>query len=122
MDLRRLAGIERLLPACRAQAPAIARLQTGKAGRWSRARQIVAGRPRKREEPGIDLRADGVHAEILGSGLAAAGPIESGQGFRAAFGERFAENVARPPWPAGIGTGSIGHGSTPSFTLGGGRR
>src|SRR5439155_7204290 len=92
-DLRCLAGIEGFLPARGAQAPTIAGLETGKAGCRDRARQIVAGGVRKGEELRIDPGAYGMDAEILGTGLAAAGAIEAGQWVRAALGERFAEHI-----------------------------
>ena len=126
--LRRLAGVERLLPARRAQAPAIAGLQPGKAGGRKRGRQIVAGRFRERQELGIDPGADRMHAEILGAGLAAAGAIKPGQRLGAAFGERLAEDVARP---VGAGRGSEPEASGTSVSCvvsvssggdGGGRR
>src|SRR6476620_6255901 len=107
--LRRLPRVERLLPARRAQAPAIARLQPGKSGGRNRDREIVAGRLREREKLGVYLGAYRMHAEILGAGLATAGPVEPGQRLRAAFGKRFAEHIARPGGPPRSGTGSVGH-------------
>src|SRR5216683_4640183 len=88
------AGLESFLPALGAQAPAVARLQPGEPGGRDRRRQIVAGSARKRQEFGIDPGADGMEADILGTGLAAAGPVEPGQRFCAAFGELLAENIA----------------------------
>src|SRR5262249_27657244 len=76
---RRLAGAERLLPARRAETPAIARLQPGKPDLRHRGRQIVAGSFGKRQELGIDAGAHGVNADILGPGLATAGAVEAGQ-------------------------------------------
>src|SRR6516225_975625 len=93
-DLWRFTGLERLFPALGAQAPAIARLETGKAEGRHRRRQIVAGLFRKSQKRGIDLGAHRVHPEILGSGVAAAVAIKSGHRLRAAFGERLAENIA----------------------------
>src|SRR5712692_7829626 len=92
--LGRLAGLEGLPPAGGAQAPAIARLQSGKPGGRDRRRQIVAGGARKRQEIGVDPGAYGVDAEIFRTGLAAAGPVKPGQRLRAAFAERLAEHVA----------------------------
>src|SRR5438270_3347537 len=68
----RLAGLEGLLPARRAQAPAIAGLEAREADLRHRGREIVAGRLRENEELGIDMRAHRVHAKIVGAGVAAA--------------------------------------------------
>src|SRR4029077_379419 len=85
-----------LLPARRAQAPAITGFQAREAGGRNRCRQIVAGGFREGQEVGVDMGADGVDAEILRPGLAAAGAVEPGQRVRAALGERL---PAEPGWP-----------------------
>src|SRR5213082_2743472 len=112
LHLGRLAGVKGLLPARRAQAPAIAGLEAREADLRHRGREIVAGRLRENEELGIDMRADRVHAKIVGAGVAAAGAVKPGHRVRAAFCEWLAQHVAwpgaRPAAPAGIGTGSIG--------------
>src|SRR5260370_9750252 len=89
-----LAGVERLLPARRAQAPAVARLQPREAGLRHRRRQIVAGGAREREKIGVDPGAHGVHAEIVRAGLTAAGALKPGQRFRPPFGERLDKRLA----------------------------
>src|ERR1700680_2746658 len=78
-DAWRMAGVERLLPARRAQAPAIARLQPVEAELRQRGREVVAGGLRKRKELGVDLGADRVQPDILGAGIAAAFAVEPGQ-------------------------------------------
>src|SRR5271155_400470 len=93
-DFGSFAGLECLLPALGAQAPAIARLQTRKAEFRYRRRQIVAGRLRERQKGGIDAGANRVQPEILGSGIAAAVAVKSGHRLGAALGERLAEHVA----------------------------
>jgi hypothetical protein len=69
-------------------------LQTRKAELRHWGRQIVAGRLGKRQKSGIDLGADCMHPEILGSGIAATVAVKPGHRFGAALGERFAEYVA----------------------------
>src|SRR5689334_15573056 len=77
-DLRRHAGVQRLLPAGRAEAPAVAGLQARKAVLREGRREIVAGALGVGEELGGDDAADGVAADILGRGVAAAVAEESG--------------------------------------------
>src|ERR1700738_3141366 len=109
-DLGCLAGLERLFPALRAEAPAVARLEAGEAEFGHRGREIVAGRARERQEVGIDFCAHSVQPQIFGPGVAAAVAIKSGHWLGAAFGGRFAEDVA------GIthGQGSLGFELTPA--------
>src|SRR5260370_15780531 len=54
----------------------------------------------------VDPGAQGMDAEIVRAGLAAAGAVKPGQRFRAAFGERLAKDIARAGGP-GVGTGRI---------------
>src|SRR5882762_8437177 len=109
-DLGCLAGFERLFPALRAETPAVARLEAGEAEFGHRGREIVAGSSRERQKRCIDLCAHSVQPQIFGPGVAAAVAIKSGHRLGAAFGERFAEDVA------GIthGQGSSGFELTPA--------
>src|SRR5260370_8661690 len=54
----------------------------------------------------VDPGAQGMDAEIVRAGLAAAGAVKRGQRFRAAFGERVAKDIARTGGP-GVGNGRI---------------
>src|ERR1700733_15535476 len=99
-DARRVPGVESVLPACRAEAPAIARPQPLEAELRNRCRQIVARRLRKREKFGVDPRAHGMHADILRPGVAAPVAIEAGQRLGAAFAERLAEDILRRRGPS----------------------
>ena len=109
-------GFERLLPAFGAKAPAIARLEPRKAEFGHRCRQIVADRLRERQKRGIELGADSMHPEILGSGVAAAIPIEASHRLDAAFGEWLAEDVARIGYRLSLH--GFGSGRTAIGTLG----
>src|SRR5208282_4774026 len=84
-DPGRFAGLECFFPTLGAQAPAIARLEPGKAEFGHRGRQIVAGGLRECQKRGVDLGAHGVHPEIFGSGVAAAVSIKPGHRLGAAL-------------------------------------
>src|SRR5262245_54976972 len=80
-DLRRAAGVERLLPALGAQAPAIARLQALEAELGHGRAEVVAARLGEGEELPRHHGTDRVQAGILAAGVAAAVAVEAGQGF-----------------------------------------
>jgi hypothetical protein len=94
-DLRRVAGNEGFLPARRAQAPAVARLQPGKSKFGTRRGQVIAARLREHEELRGHDRAYCVRPAILRSGIAAAVAKEAGQGPGRAGRERAAQHVPR---------------------------
>src|SRR5690242_7605897 len=94
-DLRGGAGVERLLPARRAQAPAVARLEAGEAVLWHRRGEIVAGGLREGEELGGHDDANRVQAVILAAGVAAGVAIEAGQRLGGAGPQRAAQHVDR---------------------------
>src|SRR5437868_5402830 len=75
-DLRRLAGVQRLLPASGAQAPTVAGLQPGEAELGHRRRQVVALALREGEELGGHDDANRVQAHVLAAGIAAGVAIE----------------------------------------------
>src|ERR1043165_9477906 len=79
-DLGRSAGIERLLPAAGAQAPAIARLEAGKAVLRHGSREVVALGLGEGEELGGHDHTDRMQADILAAGVAATVTIEAGHG------------------------------------------
>src|SRR5689334_12566042 len=93
-DARRGAGIERLLPAIRAQAPAIAALEPGEFVFRARGREVVAAGTGEREEFRRHLDADRVYADVLRARLAASGAEEPGPRFQRADLNGVAENVA----------------------------
>src|SRR4051812_24534520 len=92
-DFRGGAVIKRFLPARGAKAPAVARLQTGEAPLQVRRRKIVAGRLGECQELGRHHYANGVRADVLGTGVAAAVAKKASHGCRAARGELSAEHV-----------------------------
>src|SRR6185503_4423304 len=73
------AGIERLLPARRAQAPAVARLEAGEAVLRHRRREVVAPGFREGEELRRHDDANRVQAHVLAAGVATGIAIEAGQ-------------------------------------------
>ena len=82
-----------LEPACGTDTPAIAWLEAGEAVLWHRGGKIVAEGFGHLKEGGIDDAADGVDAEVVGTGLAAAGAVEAGHGLASADLERLTEDV-----------------------------
>ncbi len=89
---RRSVGIECFLPACRADAPAVARTQPDEP--FSRRRQIVPARLRELEELRRDLDANDVATDIVLVGLAAARAEPTCPRFERARLQRLAEQVA----------------------------
>jgi len=69
---RGLACLEGFLPARRAQAPAVARLQAGKAEFRQGSRKVIAPGFGKTQKGVAHHRADRVAADILGAGVATA--------------------------------------------------
>src|SRR5690348_9580653 len=93
-DARRCASIQRLLPARRAQAPAVTRAKTGEAELRPRCRQIVAGRLAERQELLGHNRAYRMAARVFGTGVAAAVAKETGHWLRRAEVQNAAQHVA----------------------------
>src|SRR6476661_5967444 len=71
-DLRGGAGVERLLPAFRAQAPAVAGLQAGEAILRHRRREVVAAGPGESQESRCCDDANRVQPAVVAAGVAAA--------------------------------------------------
>src|SRR5688500_8726659 len=71
---------ESLLPALGAKAPAVTWLHSGKLKFRVGGREVVADFFREREKGGRGDDADRVHSDVLGSGLAATIPVETGHG------------------------------------------
>ena len=94
-DLRRDVGVEGLLPAAGAQAPAVARLQAGEAILRHWRTEIVAGGLREGEELGRHHDADRVEADILAAGVAATVAVEAGHGLMRARLQGPAQHVDR---------------------------
>src|SRR5574338_630474 len=92
-DTGRHAGLERLLPAIRAKAPAVTRDEPGEAELRPRRRQVVADRRTELQELVRHHRADGIDAEVVATGAPTAVAPEPGQGGEAAGLERPAEHV-----------------------------
>ncbi len=92
---RRDAGVERLLPASRAQAPLIAGPEPRKSGGRDRSGEVVAVLPREFQEFARHPDADHMDAGIVVAGVAAAVAVEAGQWIEAAGRERLAEHVQR---------------------------
>ena len=82
-----------LEPSGRADAPAVAGFEAGKAKLRHGSAQIVAERLGGFEEGSVDDAADGVEAEVFGTGLAAAGAVEAGHRLAATDIKRLAEDV-----------------------------
>jgi hypothetical protein len=87
------AGLLHLEPAGGAQAPAVAGFEARKAVLRHGGREVVAEGLGGFEEGGVDDAADGVDAEVVGAGLAAAGAVEAGHRLAAADAERLAKDV-----------------------------
>src|SRR6185437_13622517 len=113
---RRTPRLQRLLPARRAEAPAIPRLEPGKAELAARGRQIVALRAAERQELRCHHRADRVAAEVFRPGIAAAIPKEAGHRRAGARFQQSPEHIPRPTGPATLAWGIEWHGLT-SFRL-----
>jgi len=94
-DLRCGVGVQRLLPACRAQAPAIARLQPGETVFRHGRGQVVAPGLGEGQELGRHDGANRVQAHVLAAGIAAAITIEAGQRGEGAGLQRSAQHVDR---------------------------
>ena len=90
---QRRAGIDALQPAGGADAPAVAGLEAGEAVLRHGGGEIVAEALGGGEKLRRDDAADGVHAEIVRAGVAAAVAEEAGHGLAAAGGEGLAEDV-----------------------------
>ena len=105
-DGRRHPGLERLLPARRAQAPLVARLQPGEAELGMRGGQVVADRRREGQEFGGDPGAHGVDADVLRARVAAAVAVEAGDAGRScrAGAPRRGRSV---PWPISPRPGGV---------------
>ena len=82
-----------LEPAGSADAPAVAGLEALETELRHGCAEVVAESFGGGEEWGVDDAADGVDAEVVGAGLAAAGAVEAGHGLAAAGVERLAEDV-----------------------------
>lgn len=91
---RRDAHLPGFFPAGRAQAPAIAGLQAWKLKLWARRDEIIAAVKTVIEEFGGHGHADCMHAMIHRARIAAAIAKETSLGIVAAWGERFAHNIA----------------------------
>jgi len=100
-DTGRVVGFECLLPALRAETPAIARFQPGKADFRHRRRQVIAARSGKAKESVGHDYADGVTANILPASIATAVPVKACHWFDRAKFKRLAKNITRrqPPAP-----------------------
>jgi len=94
-DARRVMGFKRLLPALRAQAPAVAGFQPGEADFRNRRRQIIATRFGKTKKGVGHDYADSMTADVLPAGVATAVPVETRYWFDRAQFERLAEDIAR---------------------------
>src|SRR5690606_11917184 len=77
-DARRGAGLERLLPARRAEAPAVAGPEAREAVFRHRRGEIVSGARAEGEELGRHQRADRMRSHIFAVGVAAAVAEEAG--------------------------------------------
>lgn len=94
-DLWRNAGLERLGPTRRAQAPPVAGAEPGKPELGPRGSEVVADRRAELEELGGDEHTHGVHPHVLGARVAAAVAVEAGERIHRAGLELAAENVLR---------------------------
>ena len=93
-DPRRLARLERLLPARRAETPAITGAKSGKAEGRQWRRQVIAGGSAEFEEFVRHHRAHGMRARILGSGVAATVTEKTRKRLIGTGRKRFAEHVS----------------------------
>src|SRR5215472_1667148 len=101
-DAGRLTGSERLLPARRTEAPAVARLQAGKTPLRHRRREIVAARLGEGEEFRGHDDANRMAAGILRAGVATSVAEEAGHWLDGAAFEPFAQDIARRSPPPAI--------------------
>jgi hypothetical protein len=81
-------------PAGGADAPAVAGFEAGKAELGHGSREIVAERLRGSEKGLIDDAADGVDANVVGTGVATAIPEKAGHRLAAANSEGLPEDVS----------------------------
>lgn len=88
-----VAGVEGFFPASRANAPAIAGLESGESVKRHRGAEVIAARLAEGEEFFVHFAADRVAAAVLGPHLAFAVAIESGDRIRAAGDEDAADYV-----------------------------
>ena len=86
-------GLLDLKPAGGADAPTVAGFEPGKAVLRHGCAEVVTEGLGGGEERGVDDAADGVDAEVVGAGFAAAGAVKAGHGFATAGIERLAEDV-----------------------------
>ena len=87
-------GLLDLKPSRSADAPAIAGFEARKAKLWHGRAEVVAEELGDAEELFVDDAADGVDAEVVRTGLAAAGAVEACHGLAAADLERLAKNIS----------------------------
>src|SRR5689334_17687320 len=95
---RSRAGLERLLPARRTQAPAVVGFEPGKAMSGLRCGQIIASLAPEFQKRGGHLCAYDMAADVLRAGMAAAVAEKASQRLRAAFSERPTQHVASATW------------------------
>jgi hypothetical protein len=95
IDRGRATVIKRRFPAGDADAPFVARFQSGKAPFRNRGDKVVPVEHGKIEELARYLDANGVLADVFGTGAAKTVTIESGHGVAAATAKLSAENVGR---------------------------
>src|SRR5258708_33488636 len=86
-------GLLDLQPAGGADAPAVARLEAGEAELGHGRGEVVAEGLGGGEKRGVDDAANGVYAEIVAAGVAAAVAVEAGHGFTATGVEGLTEDV-----------------------------
>lgn len=96
-DGGRLSRVERLLPTRRAEAPAVAGYESGKAVRGHRCAQVVALGAGELEEFGGHHDANTVHSGIVAAALAATVAVETRERVEAAQFELATENVPGHP-------------------------
>lgn len=108
-------GLLDLEPAGGADAPAVAGFEAGEAVLGHGGGEVVAEGFGGGEERGVDDAADGVDAQVVGAGLAAAGAVEAGHGIAAADVEGLAEDVFAAGFGGFLGYGGFlrGHGGSP---------
>jgi hypothetical protein len=94
-DARRMVRFQRLLPALRAEAPAVAGLQPGKADFRNRRRQIIAARFGKYKKGIGHDRADCMIADVIPASVATAVPIKTRHWFDRAQFQGLAKDIAR---------------------------
>jgi hypothetical protein len=85
--------VERRLPACDANAPAIARFKSGKSPFRMWRNQIVAIEHREIEEIARGLNANGVQPDVFGTGTAITVTIKSGHRIAATTFQFCSENI-----------------------------